>query len=113
MDRFEITRSLFGRDITASVLRLDNSLQVSVYGGGLPHIGAVSIADPDGNVTTTQFSGHKDGAISESWAAAFAEAGYRPAVVTAGIHYDHLDREGIAAVLSTAGALLSAVFEKL
>lgn len=113
MKRFELTRNLFGAEITAEVLRLEQGLHVSLYGGELPHIGAVSVASPGGELTTHQFPGHKEGVVSENWAKALSQAGYRPAVVEAGIHYDHLSREGIAAVVELSGQMLNEVLKKL
>ena len=107
MTRFGLTRELMGASITAQVICLRPGLQIGIYGGTLPHIGAVSVADPQGNITTRQFPAHKDGVVSERWARALSEAGYRPAVVTAGIHYDHLNREQIAAVVEITDSMLS------
>ena len=107
MTRFGLTRELMGASITAQVICLRPGLQIGIYGGTLPHIGAVSVADPQGNITTRQFPTHKDGVVSEQWAKALSEAGYRPAVVTAGIHYDHLNREQIAAVVEITDRMLS------
>ena len=107
MKRFGLTRELMGASIAVQVFCLRSGLQIGVYGGTLPHIGAVSVADPQGNITTQQFPAHKDGIISERWARALSEAGYRPAVVTAGIHYDHLNREQIAAVVEITDSMLS------
>ena len=107
MRQFSLTRKLMGASITAQAVCMPEGLQIGVYGGTLPHIGAVSVADPQGNVTTQQFPGHKDGVVSERWARVLSEAGYRPAVVTAGIHYDHLSREQIARVVELTDGMLS------
>ena len=107
MTRFGLTRELMGASITARVICLRSGFQIGVYGGTLPHIGAVSVADPQGNITTQQFPAHTDGVVSERWARALSEAGYRPAVVTAGIHYDHLSRDQIAAVVEITDRMLS------
>ena len=90
MNRFQLTCELMGREITAEILSFGQGLHVSVYGGDLPHIGAVSIVAPDGACSTVQFPKHLDNAVSERWAKALACAGYCPAVVEAGIHYDHI-----------------------
>lgn len=113
MRQFEISRELFGAEITAQVLQLDEGLHVSVSGGALPHIGAVSIVNPDGECSTTQFCGHKDGTVSSHWAQSLADAGFRPAVVAAGIHYDRLSKAGIQEVLALADGLLDTVIKKL
>ena len=109
MKQFSLTRKLMEASITAQAVCMPEGLQIGVYGGTLPHIGAVSVADPQGNVTTQQFPGHKDGVVSERWARALSEAGYRPAVVTAGIHYDGLSREQIAEVVEVTDDMLCAL----
>ena len=113
MKQFSLTRERMGASITAQVLCLPEGLQAGVYGGTLPHIGAVSVADPQGNITTQQFPAHKDGMVSERWAKTLSEAGYVPAVVMAGIHYDHLSRNEISAVVELTDAMLSEILHML
>lgn len=113
MTQFELHRFLYGERITTHVLQFEKDVHISIFGGQRAHIGAVSIVDPEGACRTVQFPGHKDGAISEPWANALAEAGYCPAVVEAGIHYDNLSRQGIAAVLSLTNEMLADVLELL
>lgn len=107
MKQFELCGSYRGRDIVAQVLQLPQGVHVSLYGGDLPHIGAVGLASPEGDCTITQFHGHKESLVCEKWIAALSAAGYCPAVVEAGIHYDKLDRKGIAAVLAVTDDLLN------
>ena len=113
MKQFSLTRELMGASITAQAICLPEGLQAAVYGGTLPHIGAVSVADPQGNVATRQFPTHKDGVVSGRWAKALSEAGYRPAVVTAGIHYDDLSREQIAGVVELTDGMLAELLNAL
>ena len=67
MRHFQLTRRLLGRKISADILCLEQGLHVSVYGGDLPHIGAISIVSPDGMCNTIQFPTHRDSAVSERW----------------------------------------------
>lgn len=113
MRRFEITRELYGEPITALVLCFESGVHVSLFGGQLPHIGAVSVANPSGEVETTEFPTHKEGVVSDRWAKALAEAGYVPDVVEAGIHYDNLSKEGIMEVLNLTEQMLSEVLTEL
>ena len=113
MRQFTLNQELMGAPITVHVICLPNGLQVTVYGGTLPHIGAVSVADPQGNVTTQQFPTHKDGLVSERWARVLSEAGYRPAVVAVGIHYDDLSREQIAEVVVLTDDMLGELLHTL
>ena len=113
MIQITLTQELMGASITAHAIYLRPGLQVTVYGGTLPHIGAVSVADPQGNVTTQQFPTHKDGVVSERWAKAISEAGYRPAVIAAGIHYDSLNREQIGDVIKLTDDMLGELLQTL
>ena len=113
MAQFTLTRELMDAPVTAHAICLPGGLQVTVYGGTLPHIGAVSVADPQGNVTTQQFPTHKDGVVSERWAKAISEAGYRPAVIAAGIHYDSLNREQIGDVIKLTDDMLGELLQTL
>lgn len=111
MKTIEITRELFGEKITATAVLLDEGIQVSVFGGSRPHVGAVSITDPAGACHTTQFPGHKDSVVSEQWAKALFAEGFCPVVVGAGIHYDNLNREGINTVVALTDEMLKKVLE--
>jgi hypothetical protein len=113
MRTFEIHEYLYDKKITAQVTKLDCGLHVSLYGGELSHIGAVTVISPEGIVETMQFSGHKEGALAESWAKTFAEKGYFPVVMEAGIHYNNLGKAGIEEVLSLCQNMLSDVLAKL
>lgn len=113
MTQLTLERELMGAKIIAQAVCLPGGLQVTVYGGTLPHIGAVSVVDPQGSITTRQFPTHKDGTVSERWARALSEAGYRPAVVTAGIHYDDLNREQIVEVIALTDNMLEKLLRAL
>lgn len=113
MRRFEVSRGLFGQEIQAQVLLLDQGIHISLFGGELAHIGAVSVVDPSGNLTTMEFPGHKEGQLSRRWASALAQMGCLPAVVEAGIHYDQLSPDGIAAVVSLSEEILADVMTEL
>ena len=110
---FSLSVRVLGREIAAYVLIPDEGIHVTVCGGKKSHIGAVSVIDPDGMRHDMQFPTHKDGVIASEWADALHAAGYCPVVVCAGIHYDHLSKEGIAAVMNAADQLLVQVLEHL
>lgn len=113
MRQIEFSHELFGENITALVTQLDNGINAAVFGGQLPHIGAVSIATNPGECQTTEFPGHRDSAVSRRWAETLCEKFNCPVVVSAGIHYDQLSREGIDAVLKLTGEMLDSVIDML
>ena len=106
MSELQLERTVLGETIYARVTAFDVGIHVSICGGQLSHIGAVSIVSPDGSIETTQFPGHKDGVISELWASALAQNGIFPAVVEAGIHYDNVNREQIAQIVAATDEML-------
>ncbi len=110
---FTVTRTLMDENLTAKILMFSTGIAVSLYGGSLPHIGAVSIVNPDGGLNTTQFPGHRDAVITEKWAEAIADEEIRPVTVAAGIHYDNLTPEEIAAVVSVTDEMLKEVLQKI
>ena len=113
MTQFTLNRELMGAPITAHAICLPSGIQVTVYGGTLPHIGAVSVAGPQGDITTRQFPTHKDGVVSEKWARALLDAGCCPTVVTAGIHYDDLSRDQIDQVVALTIEMLAELLDTL
>lgn len=113
MYQFEVRDSLFGQEVTAWVLVLTQGIHVSLFGGDLPHIGAVSIIGLKGDVHTEQFPGHKEGIISDTWARGLSKSGYAPVVVEVGIHYDQLGQEGIEQVCQLAEHMLRKVIDGL
>lgn len=110
---FSVIRIVFGAPITARVQPLDGGVRVEIYGGTRPHIGAVSVADSAGKITTTEFPGHREGVVAEQWAKTLAASRFRPTVVLAGIHYDGLDREGIQKVVAATEGMLTDTVEQL
>ena len=83
----ELERLLFGCPICCRATRLDSGIHVLLTGGGRSHIGAVSVAEPDGKTETNVFPGHKDQFVSEPWAKALAAKIGQRACVVCGIHY--------------------------
>lgn len=106
MKHITCERMFRGKPITAEITVTDCGLQVGLYGGDKPHIGAVGIVDPDGKVTVTQFEGHKEGVLCQQWCEALANAGLCPAVVSAGVHYDNASKEEILQIVRLCGELL-------
>ena len=106
MKHFTGERMFRGKPITAEMTATDCGVQVGLYGGDTPHIGAVGIVDPDGNITVTQFEGHKEGVLCRQWCEALAKTAHCPAVVSAGVHYDQASREETLQIVRLCGELL-------
>ena len=99
------TESALDRELHVLSYRVGEDIHISVYGGDRAHIGAVSILSADGKIQTICVPGHRDDAVSALWCERLKGLGAHAAVVEAGIHYDMLSKEGIAAVLAVCDRL--------
>lgn len=99
------------RDISILSSYTDCGIQVLIAGGDKSHIGSVSVSDPEGNISTNLFEGHKDHYISQEWAGKIYEKYKVPVVVSVGIHYDNLDATGIQQIVDAMKGQLELFFE--
>ena len=106
MKHFTWVRRFRGKPITAEITATDGGVQGGLYGGDKPHIGAVGIAAPDGNITVTQFEGHKEGVLCQQWCEGLFKAVNCPVAVSAGVHYDNASKEEILQIVQLCGELL-------
>ncbi len=102
-------RAVLGRTIRATVECLDEGWDVSVFGGDMTHVGAVTLAGPKGKEQTLERPGHKDAAVTRRWAVALAEVWGGPICVRCGIHFDHVTRTDLAQLLTVCEELLDVI----
>jgi predicted nucleotide-binding protein len=110
-------------DLEASVRLIGNDLLVAIWGGEKPHIGAVSVAQArpslkDPNVTSATasvfcFVGHKEDELAKAASEILAAAMNTQVVVTAGIHWDNMSKEGIQKVIRNSEILVDLILEKV
>ena len=110
-------------DLEAGVRSIGEDLLVAIWGGERPHIGAVSVARPrpslkDPEATSATASvicllGHKEDELAKAASEVLAAALNTPVVVTAGIHWDDIEPEGIQQVIRNSKILVDLILEKL
>ncbi|MGD9123670.1 MAG: hypothetical protein PVG60_01190 [Desulfarculaceae bacterium] len=110
-------------NIQAEARWIGEDLLVWIWGGEVPHIGAVAMAQPrpslaDPAVTSATASvftyvGHKEDQLTKETAETLAAALETKVVVTAGIHWDHLPAEVIEIVVANSRKLVQLLLEKL
>jgi predicted nucleotide-binding protein len=110
-------------DLEANVRLIGNDLLVAIWGGEKPHIGAVSVAQArpslkDPNVTSATasvfcFVGHKEDELAKAASEILAAALNTQVVVTAGIHWDNMSKEGIQKVIRNSEILVDLILEKV
>jgi gallate decarboxylase subunit D len=110
-------------DLEASVRFIGKDLLVALWGGERPHVGAVAIAQPRPSLKVPErvsattsvvcLLGHKEDDLAKAVAEILAAAMNTTVVVTAGIHWDNLDAEGIRKVLRNSEILVDLILEKI
>lgn len=109
----EVRRNLFGYEISARALTLDEGISVLICGGCKSHIGAVSIAGPEGIISSVELPGHREGEVSEKWAAVISKATGEQCCVQAGIHYDNATCSQINEIQAVLEQMLGEFISKI
>ena len=112
-----------GRYLEARTEIIGDDLVVAVGGGERPHVGCVVLAQPhpakDGakkwsaSCSVLTISPHKEEPIARGIAEKLAASLGKVAVVTAGVHEDNIDAEGIATYLRLAEELAEKLVDSL
>ena len=97
--------------------KLGNDIQLLILGGQI-HIGAVSLAtfNPDNQNTEASFigvPGHREDEISMQVAGKLGAQLRTTVSVTAGIHYDQLNKEELTAIINNIRVLTDRLITKL
>lgn len=106
-----LRRELLGYSICAEMKALGDGWDVGVFGGCLTHVGAVSLAEPDGTVRTMERPGHRDSVVSERWALALAKHLQASVCVRCGIHYDCATKEQLAQITQVCEEMLLSIMK--
>ncbi len=107
----------------AEALRLGPDVQVTIWGGGAPHVGAVAAASPrpsgidpaklGATASVLTFLGHKEDELAREMALYLAARLGARVVVTAGAHWEGLGAAGIAKVRAGGRQLMRRLGELL
>jgi hypothetical protein len=110
-------------DLEASVRFVGQDVLVAIWGGEKPHIGAVSVAQPrpslkDPEVISATASviclpGHKEDELVKATSEILAAALNTSVVVTAGIHWDNINEEGIDKIIANSKILVDRILETI
>ncbi|MCP4104588.1 MAG: hypothetical protein GY749_03470 [Desulfobacteraceae bacterium] len=110
-------------DTEARATYIGQDLLVAIWGGEKPHIGAVSVAAPrpslkNPDITSATASvicliGHKEDELAKAASEALASALNTHVVVTAGMHWDNIDEQGIRTVIQNSKVIVELILEKI
>lgn len=109
-----VTDAASGKRLTAWVRRMGDDVVIAVGGGDRHHVGCVVLAVPDRGRSTPTVSlltvpQHKEEPIARAIAETVCRRLGAVTVVTAGVHEDGIDRDGIEIFLRLGGELARAV----
>lgn len=120
---FQIRTAENSYNLDAAVTQVGFDWVVSLWGGTRPHIGAVAIAQPRPSMTDEQvisstasvfcILGHKEDVIVKEASEKLAASLNTNVVVTAGIHWDNIDQEGIQKIIENSRILIRKIQEKI
>lgn len=120
---FTVTTQEGDYDLTADVSLIGNDIMVSIWGGDIPHIGAVaasqprqSLKDPRAVSSSTSvicFIGHKEDELTKYIAGRLAAAFNVRVVVCAGAHWNNISKEGIEKVRRNSIVLAEQLLERI
>ena len=109
--------------LEAFVKKIGNDLLVSIWGGEIPHIGAVAVAQPRPSLKDPRirsatasvfcYPGHKEDVIAKETAERLSAALDTNVTVTAGAHWDKIDESGIKAVIESNRQLITMIIEEI
>lgn len=108
-----LERTVLGYPISVEIKKLDEGWDIGIFGGCKTHVGAVSLAAPDGTMQTMERPGHRDSVISVRWATELAKCLNVPVCVRCGIHYDNAKKEQLAVIMASCEDLLREIKENL
>lgn len=109
----KLERMVLGYPIRAEINRLDSGWDIGIYGGCSTHVGAVSLAEPSGDVETIERLHHKDSFVSVRWAKRIANRTQEPVCVRCGIHYDSATKEQLSAIIAECDGMLQELIADL
>jgi hypothetical protein len=107
-----------GRRLAASILTVGDDVVIAVGGGDRPHVGCVVLAVPcagrgeagvSPSISVLTIPPHKEEPIARAVAECVCGRLGRVTAVTAGVHEDDIDRDGIETYLRLGEELANAV----
>lgn len=112
-----ITKDFNNHKINCHITKMGKDLNISIYGGEKPHIGAIALGIPrpslddktkiSSSVSVLTITGHKEDLIVQSTAKKLAKALNTTVVVACGIHIDNITYEEIKTLDNVIDSLIN------
>ena len=113
MDIFELVKSKDHITVNLTAYPIGQDLCIMIFGGDVPHIGAVSYGGRTRSVETVRFEDHKEWLVNERLLPMLQEALPGNFILTSGIHIDNITKDQIGLVLELCEDLSRSLIEKI
>lgn len=117
------TRKFKTYDINCSAIKMGNDWNISIYGGDIPHIGALALGIPrpsledknkiSSSVSVLTITGHKEDVIVQKLAKILASTLNCTVVVSCGIHIRDITFDDIQALTLFISNLIDELISKI
>lgn len=119
----QLSKKFKNYDINCSAIKMGNDFTISIYGGDIPHIGAVALGIPrpslqdinkiSSSVSLLTITGHKEDIIAQNCAKKLSSKLNSTIVVSCGIHIKDITFEDIQGLNSTVDDLINDLITSL
>ncbi|MBT7956948.1 MAG: hypothetical protein HN731_17255 [Rhodospirillaceae bacterium] len=123
LEKYSVHSSDVIYTVFAEAVKIGNDYLVYLWGGEAPHIGAVAAAQPrpslvdpaetSASSSVLTYLGHKEDIVAKQVAEDLSSALDENVVVTAGIHWDNIEKTGIEKVVTGCREVTEALIEVL
>ncbi len=123
LEKYSVRSSDVIYTVFADAVKIGNDYLVYLWGGEAPHIGAVAAAQPrpslvdpaqtSASSSVLTYVGHKEDVVVKQVAEELSSALNEYIVVTAGIHWDNIEKAGIVKVVTGCREVTEALIEVL
>lgn len=118
-----LTKKFKTYDINCSAIKMGKDLNISIYGGDIPHIGAIALGIPrpslenknkiSSSVSVLTITGHKEDVIVQKVAKILSSTLNSTVVVSCGIHIDNITFNDIGNLNSLIDNLVAELISKI
>ena len=118
-----LTKKFKTYDINCSAIKMGKDLNISIYGGDIPHIGAIALGIPrpslenknkiSSSVSVLTITGHKEDVIVQKVAKILSSTLNSTVVVSCGIHIDNITFNDIGNLNSLIDNLVDELISKI
>ncbi|WP_411170101.1 hypothetical protein ACH36K_06310 [Clostridium sp. MB05] len=119
----QLTKKFKDYNVNCIAIKMGNDLNISIYGGDTPHIGAVALGIPreslldknkiSSSVSILTITGHKEDIIVQNVAKKISSTLNSTVVISCGIHIDNITFDEIESLNSIIDELVNELIQNI